>query len=287
MAYPFIWLISKLPFSVLYLISDALCFVVYRIFGYRKKIVRKNLNWVFPEKTPSELIQIERQFYRYMCDMFLEMIKAKGMSQKQFQQRMIFENVELLHDLESHYGSFILLCGHYASYEWLLSLQYQLTAQAYGIYTPITNPYFDRLIHNIRARYGAKLMSRYRSAIMIARHQLNKEKCAYGFVADQSPFDFSNNYRYPFLGINVPVFVGAERIAKRFNLPVVYCHIQPLKRGYYKAKLELISDTPNQVPDYQITDMYFQHLEKQIREAPQYYLWTHNRFKYRSDNQDD
>lgn len=281
LAYPFLWVISRLPYKLFYALSDAICFLMYDILGYRKKVVRNNLQLSFPEKSLSEIIAIEKKFYHHFCDTFLEMIKTIHISEKEMQKRMIFKNLSILEEFYSKKQSFILMCGHYNSYEWLLSLALHLNCPAYAIYTPLTNPYFDRLIKETRAKFNAFLVSRYEIQSVINKNRNSGEMCVYGLASDQSPRNGKKQYWRTFMGVYVPVLTGAERISKQFGMPVVYCKIEKVKRGYYTTEFEVITDNPNAMPDYEITDIFTELLERQIREKPEFYLWSHNRFKYK------
>lgn len=281
LAYPFLWVISRLPYKLFYALSDAICFLMYDILGYRKKVVRNNLQLSFPEKSLSEIIAIEKKFYHHFCDTFLEMIKTIHLSKKEMQERMVFKNLSVLEEFYSKKQSFILMCGHYNSYEWLLSLALHLNCPAYAIYTPLTNPYFDRLIKETRAKFNAFLVSRYEIQSVINKNRNSGEMCVYGLASDQSPRNGKKQYWRTFMGVYVPVLTGAERISKQFGMPVVYCKIEKVKRGYYTTEFEVITDNPNAMPDYEITDIFTELLEKQIREKPEFYLWSHNRFKYK------
>lgn len=278
-AYPFLWLIAHLPDRLLYGLSDGICFLIYRLIGYRKKVVRRNLCLAFPDKPLAEIKQIETAFYHHFCDIFLEMIRTMGLSQAQMQQRMTYTNKELIEDFYHKGQSVIIMCGHYNSYEWLLSLAAQISHTSYALYTPITNRYFDRFVRRLREKFHSYLISRYKAIEEIRRLQHEGVRCAYGLASDQSPSP-NKAYWRSFMGIEVPVFTGAERIAKQFNIPVVFCDIQKKRRGYYEATFTLITDAPATTVAHEITDTFTQLLEAQIRRAPQYYLWTHNRFKH-------
>lgn len=283
-AYPFLWVISRLPYRVFYALSDFIFFLIYRVLGYRKKMVRFNLKTAFPQKSQAEIIAIEEKFYRHFCDIFLEMVKTFGLSKTQMQKRMIFPNLEVLKSFQKERKSFILMCGHYNSYEWLLSLAQHLNCPSYAAYTPISNKYFDRFIRSVRMRFNAFLVSRYAINSVIHKHKLSGEMCVYGLASDQSPSSSPKHYWRHFLGVEVPVFTGAERIAKQFNIPVVYCEIQKIKRGYYQTIFHILTENPEQVADFEITDAFTNLLEKQIYTQPEFYLWTHNRFKHRGKN---
>lgn len=278
LAYPMIWILSKLPFWLLYLVSDFVYFIIYKILKFRVKVVRKNLNIAFPFKTDVELLDIEKKFYRHFCDIFLEMVKSYGMSEKEMKKRMTYTNLEIIKDSEIQNRSVILMCGHYASYEWLLSLAYNLNHKPYALYTPLSNKYFDRFIQKIRTKHKSYLLSRYKASVEMKKHKDEGLICCYGFAADQAP-NSAKSYRRPFLGLRVPVFTGAERMGKQLNAVICFANIQKIKRGYYQTTFEVLSEKSAEMPDYQITDMFFERLNQQVYKQPEYYLWTHNRFK--------
>ena len=288
-AYPSVWGISRLPFWLLYGVSDFFYFILYTLLKYRVKVVRKNLHTAFPFKTEAELRTIERKFYHHFCDTFLEMLKTINFSNKEMQKRMTYSNKEILKKFEEKKQSFIIMCGHYNSYEWLLSLASQIPHKSYALYTPISNKYFDNFIQKIRQKFNSFLISRYKATEIIHKQQKNNELCAYGLASDQSPSNSPKHYWRTFMNVYVPVFTGAERLAKQFNIPVVFCDIQKKKRGYYETTFIILTETPIEVPDYQITDTFTELLEKQIKTKPEFYLWSHNRFKHRKpkpiDNQ--
>lgn len=278
LAYPFIWMLSKLPFRMLYMISDFVYFFIYKLLKFRVKVVRKNLDIAFPFKTETEKLAIEKKFYRHFCDIFLEMVKSYGMTEKQMKERMTYTNLEVIKDSEIKNRSIILMCGHYASYEWLLSLAYNLEHKPYALYSPLSNKYFDRFIQKVRMKHKSYLLSRYKASVEMKKHKDDGLVCCYGFAADQAP-NSAKSYRRPFLGLRVPVFTGAERMGKQLDAVMCFANIQKIKRGYYQTTFEILSENPSEVSDYQITDMFFERLNRQIYDQPEYYLWTHNRFK--------
>jgi KDO2-lipid IV(A) lauroyltransferase len=279
--YPLLWLISILPFWLFYRVSDVVYFIVYYLVGYRKKTVTDNLKLVFPEKSSEEIIKIRKKFYAHMCDMFLENIKSISISEEELKKRFVFTNLEELRRIEKLDKSIMLMCGHYASFEWLFALQLNnLNHKAFGIYKKIRNPGFDKLINDIRRRFGAELIQNSKSTLRIAHNQKEGIRGVYAMIADQSPK--SPNYKFwtDFMGKKVPFYIGSERMAKEFDMAVIYLHVDKVKRGYYKASLINIADNPTETENNQITLDYIQHLEKQIREKPELYLWTHKRWKH-------
>lgn len=277
---PLIYGIALLPFRLLYFFSDILSFLLYNIIGYRRKMVRKNLFIAGYGHDLKKCKSIEKAFYRHFCDMYLETFKSLTMSKKQIQQRFVVHNTELLTSLATKNKSIIMMCGHYASYEWLLSLGYYSDHTAHGIYAPLSNPHFDKLIRKARKRYGAFLIPKRETMKTIQKHQSENHLGLYGFASDQSPRLKSKTYFREFLGATVPVFTGAERIAKEHDIPVLMAKVRKVKRGFYETELMTISLDPKKEKVNAITDAFTKELEKQIRENPDYYLWSHNRFKF-------
>ncbi|MBF4470857.1 lysophospholipid acyltransferase family protein [Flavobacterium sp. HJJ] len=281
LAYPLIWCISMLPFRLLYLFSDIVYFFVYKIIGYRRKTVRENLALALPKLTDEERLVIEKKFYHHMCDMFLEMIKTMNISKEEICKRFVFKNIDMYKELEKQGKSVAIICSHYASYEWIISMNYYSSFAGYGIYKQIKNPYFDKLVHKIRSRFNAKLITTKQTVPTIINNNKNNVLSLYGFASDQSPKAKGALHWSKFMGIEVPVHVGAEMLSKRYNMNLLYLNTKKIKRGYYEATLELLSDNPKEIPNFALTDQYLELLEKQIYEAPEYYLWTHKRWKYR------
>ena len=277
-AYPIIWLLSVLPFRLLYCVSDVLYFIMYVLLKYRVKVVRKNLHTAFPFKTTEELRGIERKFYHHFCDTLLEMVKSYQMSEQEMKRRMVFTNIEVLRKYEDEERNILFMCSHYASYEWLLSLAYYLKHKSYALYTPLSNKYFDKFLQKIRTKHHSYLLSRYTAHKEMKRHKDEQGVYCYGFASDQVPNN-KKNYKRPFLGLRVPVFTGAERLGKALNTVIVFAKIEKVKRGYYQTTFEVLAENPQEFVDYQITDMFFERVNRQIYDEPAYYLWTHNRFK--------
>ena len=281
LTYPFLRLLSLLPFSALYMVSDFVFFLVYRVFGYRKKVVRSNLELVFPDKPVPELRRIEKAFYRHMCDMFLEMIKTISITAPEIQKRYTFTNIEEFLQFEKKKQSVMLMLPHYASWEWVFSLNTQMTSAAYGIYQPLTNKYFDRLVRSLRAKWGTTLITTKEIWDIAAQNNKENKLAVYGIISDQSPMIRKAHYWAPFMGITVPMHTGAEYLCKKFNFPVLFLKVEKVKRGHYQSTFHVLAESPNDYPDYNLTDAYFKEVENVIYEAPEYYFWTHKRWKHR------
>ena len=277
--YPFLWLLSVVPFKVLYFISDCCYVLVYKILGYRKRTVRYNLKTAFPDKTPIELKDIERKFYHHLCDMFLEMIKSMNIKKEDLLQRYQFSNKELITQFDKAGQSSLLMMGHYGSYEWLFALQLSMEHPGYAVYKKIKHKQFDNLIRKIRGRWNTYMIDSKETMRFVQKLEREDKTGCYGFVADQTPRYHRARYWTQFLGHELPFFTGVERIAQEFGLPVLYYGVDKTKRGHYKGEFTLLTPDGSKTKEGEITDAYAKALEKQIQSRPELYLWTHKRFK--------
>lgn len=281
LVYPLLWLISRLPFSILYAISDVVYVLLYRIIGYRKKVVRGNLELVFPEKSEKERLGIEKKFYRHLCDIFLEMVKTLGITNEQMKKRYAFTNVEVFQKLENEGKHIMIMMPHYASWEWVFSLNSMVRSKAYAIYQPIENKYFDKLVRDIRSKYGTTLIKTYETRKIIADAKKGDELITVGIISDQSPMVQRARHWTKFMGITVPVHVGGEEICKDNDFVPVYLKVRKKGRGFYESTFIVLDENPTEVEDYKITEAFLEHVEESIREAPEYYFWTHKRWKHK------
>jgi KDO2-lipid IV(A) lauroyltransferase len=280
-AYPFLWCISMLPFRLLYLFSDFIYLIVYYLIGYRKKTVRENLALALPHLPDEERLIIEKKSFRHLCDMFLEMIKTMTISNKEISKRFVFTNLEVYKNLEAQEKSIAMMLAHYASYEWVISMNAYVKFSAFAIYKKLANPYFDKLVRDIRSRFKANLITTKETIPTIIKNNRNKELSIYGFASDQSPRISSAFHWQKFMEIEVPVHTGAEMLSKKYNMNVIFLKVKKVKRGYYEARFEVLSENAKEVPNYEITDKFLKLVEQQILEAPEYYLWTHKRWKHK------
>jgi len=279
--YAFLWLISILPWKVFYLLSDFIFFVIYRIVKYRKKVVTENLRIAFPEKSYEEIKEIRKKFYVHMCDMFMEMLKSISISAEETQKHFKYTNIDVIKKLEAEGKSIIFLAAHYANYEWGNCIDLLTSKNVIGVYKPVKNKHFDEFAKKIRGRFGSKIIPHkkiIRHAISLERKEKGKQ--LYGLIIDQSPREVNeDSYFIPFMGPEVPVFVGAEVLAKKQDMAVTFLKVNKIKRGYYEAEVVLISDDVTKNQNFEATRTYYKMLEEQIRNKPEYYLWTHKRWK--------
>ncbi|WP_394773881.1 lysophospholipid acyltransferase family protein [Flavobacterium sp.] len=281
LAYPLLWLISILPFRLFYLLSDFVCFIIYRIIGYRKKVVRENLALTLPHLSKSELKEIEKKFYHHMCDMFLETIKTMSISPQEMEKRFRVTNIELVNEYAKKGKSVILVASHYASYEWLLTVNPKIDFKGIAVYKRVANPYFDKLVRKIRSKYDTELVETRKAIPTMAQNQRDGILSMYGLASDQSPKLDRIFHSMKFMGIEVPAHTGAEMLAKKYDLSVIFVKVKKVARGYYEATFVSIADNPNDYENFDITEKYLREVEKQIYEAPEFYLWTHKRWKHR------
>ena len=278
--YPFIKIISILPFRLVYILSDFLYVIIYKLLKYRVKLVSNNIELAFPEFSSSKRLSIESDFYRHFCDIMLESIKASSMTRKQFSNRYKLINGDLVFDLLKKEKGVILLMAHYSNFEWTMSLGNHMDGnKVVGIYTPLTNKYFERFYSNVRQKHKGYLLSRYKVHEFIKSEHEKGNVNIYGFNSDQSPRPTEKTYWTKYLNVNVPFFTGGERIANKYNYPVVFASAKRIKRGYYS--FEIFPVTKENSDPYNITNQFIDFLQKKIRENPSEYFWTHNRFKYK------
>jgi len=281
LVYPIIWLLSILPFRILYIISDGFYVLIYYIIGYRKKVVYDNLKLAFPNKKEEEILAIRKKFYHHFLDIFIEMIKSFTISKNELNKHYTYTNIELLTELYKDGKSLILIASHYANWEWMVSLNSMINYKGYAAFTKIGNPYFNNKIKKTRGRFGVHLKETSKIISEIKSNHKNNIQSIYGLLSDQSPQIHKTHYWGNFLGIKVPIHTGTEMLAKKYDLNVVFIATKKIKRGYYESTFQLITTEPKKHEDYELTDLYLRKLEAQINEEPAYYFWTHKRFKHK------
>ncbi len=276
------YLFSLLPLGVLYRLSDLVYFPLYHCIKYRRAIVRRNLASSFPEKGEEEIIRIEKQFYHFFCDYAVETLKLFSMSKKEMMRRMTFTGLDKVSaDLEREDKKCCFLyLGHYCNWEYVASLSYWLPEIHCGqIYHPLHNKISDRLFLKIREQFGGECIPMKTTLRRILSLGQGEKRVMIGFIADQEPGWLEMEHWTTFLNHETSFFMGTERIGRRVDAAIYYMEVKRVKRGYYHGEFKLLTMHPNELPQYKLTDMYAEHLEKQIREAPAYWLWSHNRWK--------
>ncbi len=278
-----IWyVISLLPLRVLYFIGDLFYPLIYNVIGYRRKIVRKNLVESFPEKSEDELTKIEKEFYHFFCDYVMETVKMFSMSEKEMKRRMTFGGMDVVNQIHPH-KSCVLYLGHYCNWEWVASIPLHLKNTdgllPGQIYHKLENPVFDRLFLYSRYRFKSNNIEMFSALRTLVKCTREGKRFMIGFISDQSPnWNFVNMWTN-FLNHKTALFVGAENIAKMTDAAVFYIDMKRVKRGYYHGEFILMTDKPKSYPNYELTAEYGRYLEDSIKRVPQYWLWSHNRWK--------
>lgn len=274
--------VSLLPYPILYGLSDGLFLLLWYVLPYRKRIVLNNLRNSFPEKTEREIRRIARDFFAHLCDLIVESLKTFSASPAAIRKRVQLMNPELLEKFYREGKSLILVTGHYANWEWpAITLPFHSSHIATGIYKKLSNPFFDELLRKTRARFGLKLMSTREVAEFFEAH--HEECCTYGFINDQSPSKPSKGYWTRFLSQDTCVLLGAENYAMKYDFPVLYGMITKVGRGKYRLEYRVISEHPAGEPRFAITEACVRINETIIRSQPEYWLWSHRRWKHRRD----
>ncbi len=277
-------LLAFLPLRVLYLVSYLLYIIIYRIVGYRRKVVRDNLTQCFPDKSVDELRKIERKFYRFFSDYIVETLKVLHISDTEMKQRMEFVDAEVVDRFTTQGRSVMLLLGHYGNWEWIPSLTMWCACpdniQLGQVYRTLRNEWFDRFFLRLRSRFGTRGISKEVVLRTFLQYRRDGLVSLTGFMADQTPSINNIHHWTQFLGRPTAALSGFEAIAKRLDMAVVYVDVELVKRGHYRATFRLLEDNPTACPDYDITDRYMQAMEQTIRRAPHAWLWSHKRWKH-------
>jgi len=274
------YMLSLLPFWVHYLLSDLLYLLAYKIIGYRKKVVRSNLATSFPEKTQEELLQIEKGFYHFLGDYLAESVKLISISKKNLKKRLVFKGQETVERCVNDGQSCAVYLGHYCNWEWITSLPLWVTpkAQCGQIYHPLENKVFDRVFLRLRQRMGAVCIPMQDTLRKILEYRQQGQPVVIGYISDQKPQWVNIHHWVDFLHHDTPVLTGTERIARKVKHAVFYLDVRRIRRGYYEAEFRLITREPQQMPEYRLTDVYYEMLEASIRRAPEFWLWSHKRW---------
>ena len=279
---------ALLPMKVLYWVSDFLYIIIYRLIGYRTKVVRRNLRASFPDKSEAELRKIEKDFYHHFADYIVETIKLAHISEKELQRRAFVQNPELIDRLmEKGHSTFIVFMGHYGNWEWYSGSSSRFVdCKIHQIYRPLNNPAIDRLFLYLRTRFNSFCIKKNDTFRDIVKLKQNRVRTIVIFLADQTPSRGNLHYWTTFLHQDTPMLTGAERIARKLNLPVLFLDVQKLRRGYYTLEIKVLSESPKETPENWLTEQYTRMLEKMILRAPAYWLWTHKRWKYTRADKD-
>ena len=277
------YLLSLLPLRLLYVFSDILYYPLYYCFRYRRKVVRENLANSFPGETEEEIIETEKKFYHFLCDYMVETIKLFTMSKKEMRRRMTFGGVrEIVRKMEEENKTFCFVyLGHYCNWEWIASLPYWCPEDVLcgQIYHPLYNKAMDKLFLRLRNHFGGECIAMKETLRRIIELKRAKQKTIIGFISDQAPKWNSIHHWTSFFHRETPVFIGTERIGKQVDALIYYADVKRTKRGYYHCEFKQLATDAKEVPDYELTDKYTRLLEEMITNYPEFWLWSHKRWK--------
>jgi Kdo2-lipid IVA lauroyltransferase/acyltransferase len=274
----FIALFSIIPFSIVYIISDGLCFLIYRVAGYRKKVVFENLKNSFPEKSKKEITEIAGIFYHHLVDVLLESLKAFTMKEEDVVVRYRFVNYEFLDDLYKNGRQVLVVAGHYNNWEWAgTAAGKQMMHRPVGFYKPMTNKYVDAFVQRTRVQ-GRSVLASIEHTVATFKTDWS-EPAAFYMISDQSPSSPRLAYWVKFMNQDTATLHGPEKYARVHNLPVIFVYAKKIKRGFYQVEFSMLEEDPSKTKTGEITARFMQRLEEVIREKPQYYLWSHRRWK--------
>ena len=278
---------SKLPFFVLYGISDFAYFIIYRVVGYRKKVVFENLRNSFPEKTESEIKQIAKDFYKHIADLFIEFLKGYSISKDEISNRVKIVNLDVIKNYTDKNQSIIIVTGHISNWEWLLHPLNLSGIPMDIVYQKLSSPLFNKLTLFIRSRFTITPLIEKQDTL---RKTVDRKDLTRALVlgSDQSPQNWKSAYWTTFLNQDSGFFNGTEKIARKFNYPVIFSEMRRMKRGFYEIEFsEITNPTEFQnLPTGQITERFVRILEQSIHKYPSDYLWSHRRWKHKRKEKD-
>ena len=281
--YGFLYLLSLLPWWVIYLLSDLVYLIVYHIAGYRKKVVFGNLRIAFPDKTEADREKIAKRFYRNLIDTFIEMIKLISISKKEMQKRFT-SNIEVLNDLYATGQNVEVVTGHFFNWEMAnLSVGMNSAYPFVVVYMPLSSKVMDRVIYKMRARFGSLLVPATEFKNNFHKH-INGNY-ALILVADQNPGGPEKAYWVDFFSKPAPFVRGPETGAKKNNAAIIYADFYKIKRGYYRVELELVTTDPKSYEEGKLTHLLVKKVEASVRKRPDNYLWSHRRWKFEYDQE--
>lgn len=271
-----------MPYPILYFHSNLLFFLLYYIFKYRRKVVYENIRLSFPDKSEIEINKIVRNFYLHLSDITLESVKSMSMSEKSLNKRYVIKNAELAQKYYDDGKSIICLTSHYGNWEYgILASNNAISHQAAALYLPLTNKYSENYGLKRRCRFGMKLVAVQETKSIFTVSP--GKPLAIIMAADQSPSNLEKAIWVNFLHRDTPCLHGPEAYAHKTGLPVLYLKISKIKRGFYSLEFETLVDDPANCKPGEITGLYFTRLEKDIIAKPEYWLWSHRRWKYNKD----
>ncbi len=281
--WPWIKLISLLPFAVLYVISDGLFVLLYYVLKYRRAVVESNLKRCFPNKSQVEIKSIEKEFYRHLGDLFVETIKGISISKSEMKRRMVNVNQNIYDELHETGKSSIIVMSHCGNWEWIcLMSQLSCTQQIQCIYKSLSSQGFDRMMFLMRSKFGANPIPMEQTLRILAA---NKDiVTCNAFIGDQNPSSGKTACWVDFFNQETAFMWGPEKIARKFNWPLFYLSTIKVKRGYYQAITVPLTLEPNKLEEGEITQLIAKHTQLEIENQPSTWLWSHRRWKHKREN---
>lgn len=273
--------VAHLPLRALYGLSDLAYLVLYRVVGYRRKVVRDNLRRAFPDASEKQIKVWERGFYRHLCDIFIEAVKLLHMPDSEVDERINIHGADLVNDAIAGGRSVVLMLGHYGNWEWVPAIVRKFSEGTFGsqIYHPLDNKLMDRVMLKIRSRFGTQSIPMDRAVRTLIGVERAGDHFVCGFIADQRPNGSNYNHWTDFLGIDTPYVVGGETIGDHLGAVYLYLDVEKTSRGHYSLTFKPIEPPDGDAESYPHTRRYLAMLEETIRRAPQYWLWSHKRWK--------
>ncbi len=279
----FLYLLSLMPMWLLYLIADLLYILLFYLINYRKNVIRINLINSFPEKSLVEINALHKKYVAYLADLVIETIKMLSISEKEIKKRFKLNNPEILDQIMDKGQSICGVVGHYGNWEWAaLITSFTTKKPKIIIYKPLNNNYFNDLFIKTRSRFGVMLVPM--KGILRKLTQYRNIPALTVFASDQTPVKGETQFFTTFLNQQTAVFLGIEKIANLTNAAVVFCDIRILKRGYYECTFVPIVDNPKTYKEHEITELHVKYLDKVIQDKPQYWLWSHRRWKFKPED---
>ena len=279
--------LSLLPLWVLYGIAYIFYLIVNYVIRYRRHIITQNLKRAFPEKSEGEIASLRRKYYLHLSQIAAEMLKMLTLSRKKVMKRYRCENPEVVNRFYDEGKSVILMSSHYNNWEWMiLSLPMQFKHAGVGVGKANSNKVFEMLINRARTRYGTVVVFADHVRELFQDRELNRKPTTYMMLSDQSPNNMNKSYKTLFLNQPSGMIYGAEYFARKYDIPVVYYEVIKEKIGHYKIVNQLITDKPTTLGNGEIIKQYTRLLEETIRRQPEFWLWSHRRWKHKVNLED-
>lgn len=286
LTYFFIWFLcyplALLPLALLYVLAGPLYLVLNYVVRYRRKVILENLRNSFPEKSPKEIRKIKNRYYWHLTQIAVEMVKMLVLPRCILRKRYRCSNPELVNRYFDEGRSVILMSSHYNNWEWMiLALDEMFKHHGVGVGKPNSDKVFEKLVNRARTRYGTEVVFADTVRDVFEHYESQHIPVAYMMLSDQSPNSKKRCYVTDFLHQRTGMIFGAEHFARKYNIPVLYYEVVKEWIGKYRVDVQLITDAPNDCAEYGITQRYVELLEQTIRRKPQYWLWSHRRWKFK------